>query len=223
MSEPALDPRDEAVLAELLELGLAAVRHVQGRLLEAEDGKAVAELSLALGRVTRSVRQTLALKARLKRERLRQAKEAFEAEAAAKGRLERRKAQVETAVTRLIWSEYEHAESLELLEGLEHHLAAETADEGFPATPVPAVIARICDALGIDPPSPSPQGEGDRHAVEGDPPDCLCENPLSPPGQLPLRGSSVASPLLPLPRVQPAPAEPRGVTPARSSAIGRAP
>ena len=55
----------ERALAELLELGLAAARRVQARLLEAEDAREVCDLSLAFGRTSRAVRQTIMLQSKL--------------------------------------------------------------------------------------------------------------------------------------------------------------
>ncbi|MET0271438.1 MAG: hypothetical protein ABW360_00460, partial [Phenylobacterium sp.] len=69
MSEatPFID-RDEAMLAELAELDLALARKVQACAMAAEDPETVGALARSYQRVARSLRQTLALKAKLKRD-----------------------------------------------------------------------------------------------------------------------------------------------------------
>jgi hypothetical protein len=160
----AADTLHDCALAELLELGMAAAREVQGRLLAAEDAKAAGELSLAFNRVSRAVRQTVALQAKLGRERRRldrdEAAEAVKADAA---QAERRKAQVRAAVERAIWTEAEDDEAEQLIDELDDRVSEEMLYDGFGREPVAAHIARICEVLGVSVPSPSEDCE----AVEG--------------------------------------------------------
>lgn len=66
--DPAFD-RDEQMLARLAELDLAAVERVHGRLMAAEATAEIADLGRTYQRLARSLRQTLALKAKLKHDR----------------------------------------------------------------------------------------------------------------------------------------------------------
>lgn len=65
-----IDPA-EAMLAELAGLDLTLARHVHACAMAHDDPEVVADLARAYQRVARSARMTLALHARLKRERLR--------------------------------------------------------------------------------------------------------------------------------------------------------
>lgn len=67
-ADPPID-RDAQMLARLAELDLAAAEHVHGRLLAATEADEVGSLGRTYQRVARSLRQTLALKAKLARER----------------------------------------------------------------------------------------------------------------------------------------------------------
>lgn len=61
--------REEAMLGRLAELDLAAAEKVHARLMAAEDADEIDRFGRTYHRLTRSLRQTLALKARLARER----------------------------------------------------------------------------------------------------------------------------------------------------------
>ena len=61
--------REEEMLARLAELDLAAAEKAHGKLMYAEEPAEIAEMSRAYQRMSRSLRQTLALKAKLARER----------------------------------------------------------------------------------------------------------------------------------------------------------
>ena len=159
------EPQDRA-LAELLELGMAAAREVQARLLAAEDAKAVCDLSLAFNRVSRAVRQTVALQAKVGRERRREGRDqAAEIKRADETRASRRQSQVRTAVERLIWTEAEDDEAERLIDELDDLISEEALYEGFGQEPVAAHIARICGDLGL--PVPPPSGEVSPKATEG--------------------------------------------------------
>jgi hypothetical protein len=58
---------------------LTLARSIHGRALAAEDDKAASDLGLAFHRISRSVRQTLALEAKLERDQRREAREDREA------------------------------------------------------------------------------------------------------------------------------------------------
>jgi hypothetical protein len=69
LAAPATPSREEEMLAELAELDMALARHVQAKALAAEEPDEINALGRTYQRVARSLRQTLALKARLVRER----------------------------------------------------------------------------------------------------------------------------------------------------------
>ena len=146
--------RHARVLAELSELGLTLARDLQARALVAETPEDAAGLANAFHRISRSVRQTLALEARLERDRKRAEREDFaEAQRQDRARVEKRSDQVRASVERLIWTEYEEDEAERLIDDLGDLLAEEALYDGFTADPVEAHIARICEDLGLpDPP-----------------------------------------------------------------------
>jgi len=150
MNAPAeMADRHGRALAELAELGMALARKVQVRALAAPDDEAC-DLALAFHRVSRSVRQTLALESRLAREQRQGEREAADLAAReALGQVQRRRAQVRSAVTRLIWDEAEGEEAESLLEDLESRLIEESLDEDFAAAPIEACIARLRADLGL--------------------------------------------------------------------------
>jgi hypothetical protein len=103
--------------------------------------------------VSRSVRQTLALEAKLERDRqLQDRDDRDDARRAQEARVSRRKAQVSAAVERCIWSEAEGDEAERLLDDLADRLDEEALYEAFGEDPVAAHIARICADLGVTPP-----------------------------------------------------------------------
>jgi len=116
-SFPDIVDRDQQMLAELAELDLALARHVQARALATDDGAEVAELSRAYQRISRSVRQTLALKAKLKRDAEQHARwleardvrpQRQEPTPDPADRAAKRRVDLENAVARVIWAEREY-------------------------------------------------------------------------------------------------------------------
>uniref|UniRef100_UPI00286AD48A hypothetical protein n=1 Tax=Phenylobacterium sp. TaxID=1871053 RepID=UPI00286AD48A len=81
MSDPA-DLSDEQMLARLAACDLSAAERVHGRLMAAEATAELAELGRTYQRISRSLRQTLALKARLARERAQAVRETTTKDAA---------------------------------------------------------------------------------------------------------------------------------------------
>lgn len=159
--------RHGRVLAELSELGLGLARDLQQRALAADSPEAAADLAAAFHRISRSVRQTLALEARLERERRRRAQEdAIELERQRPQRAERRAAEVRTAVERLIWTEAESEERAEeLLADLDDYLGCEIVSDTFLDDPLEAYVARVCQELGI-----GRRGQGAASASPSPPP-----------------------------------------------------
>ena len=148
MSEPAAD-RDEEMLSRLAEFDLAAAERVHGRLMAAEDAAEIAELGRTYQRVARSLRQTLALKAKLKRDRETAAKDA-PTRAPGGVAVARRIRELRTAVGRVIWAEAESADYGTMMEeAFEDVLTREMLTDAFCAEPLDDHVARICLDLNL--------------------------------------------------------------------------
>ena len=150
--DPTPNPVDEA-LTELAGMDLSLVRHIHAQALAATDPDQINGLARTYQRIARSLRQTLALQAKLARDE----------------RLDRERAprrhplldeipapdqayEVADAVTKVIWAEHEH-EPLEwekltddLAERLEEMVRAEAFD-GQELTN--AIVYRLCEDLGL--------------------------------------------------------------------------
>ena len=183
MSDPAASPAEKAqrcaaILGELTELGLTLARDLHARALAAETAQEAQALGLAFQRVSRSVRQCLALDARMEREAKAQAQEAeSRARTARVARECEHKVRVGVAMNRLLWTEAqrdrddsdddedEDAED-EAFEALNNDLTARLDEaalaEDFLETPVPVLAARFAADMGltaeaaIAPPPPAP-------------------------------------------------------------------
>jgi len=179
--------RQDRILAELSELGLELARDLQACALAADEASAKADLSLAFQRTSRSVRQTLALEAKLERDRQTAEREDREVAKRAEGfRAARRKAQVRLAVERCVWSEAEGDEAETLIADLDDYLERDALADAFSGDdPVETHIARVCAELGVTPPpGSSPLGGGGGEAAAAGFHSDLSEPPY------PLRGSS---------------------------------
>ena len=157
------------MLRELADIGMEMARALQGEVRaraeaveDAESGEppqSVAELGLAFSRVSRAVRQTLALEARLEDDRLereRAAKAAEEAQSQSNSELSERAARVRAKLMQLIhpdrerdhqwdddWDDFE-GEDLDDGPDVER-------GEGFVADrPAADVVAGVCGDLGIE-------------------------------------------------------------------------
>lgn len=156
--------RHGRMLTRLAERALALAERVQEQALaaiDAEDAKAAAELGLTFHRVSRSVRQTIALEARLVRDAARADRDAaVEAERRRTAILRdpaamvRRKAALQDAVEKVIWTEREGEEAEDLLDRLETRLAAAGCDDDLYLAPLGHHIARLCADLGLPIPAP---------------------------------------------------------------------
>ena len=178
--------RQDRILAQLSELGLALAQKLQAQALAADDVSETCELSLAFQRTSRAVRQTLALEAKLDRDRQSAEREDRDIAKRAEGfRAARRKAQVKLAVERCVWSEADGDEAENLLADLDDLLELDALSNAFSSEdPVEARVARICAELGVTPAlSSSPLGGGGGEAAGGG----FHSNPSEPPH--PLHGS----------------------------------
>jgi hypothetical protein len=164
----ALADQQDRALARLLEFGLAAAEKVHDRLIATEDDALLGELSLALNRASRNVRQTIALQMRAARDRDRQDRgETALATKAQEARTSRRRAQVKAAVERIVWTEADDSEAERLLDHLDDRIDEDALYEDFTAEPVAAHIARMCAELGVTAPPPEEVDRRDRAEAEG--------------------------------------------------------
>jgi len=165
-SDAHIPDRDQQVLAELAELDLALARKVHACAMATDDPDQLANLSRAYQRVSRSARQTLALKAKLARTA---AADHRQAEVLSfmrppppplpRSAGQRRLDDLEVAVSRLIWSEREREapeddgddDGLDLYERMDARLEELAEVEGFEDRPLDEQVAEICAELGLDP------------------------------------------------------------------------
>jgi hypothetical protein len=149
--------RHADALKTLAERALALACAVQERALTAETGAEMAELSMAFHRISRTLRQCLALEAKLVRDAERAAREALaEAEREGVGRARRRKDQLRTVLRREILAAVGEADEDDeddiagtRLEHLESLLDEDELSDDFLALPVPDQIARLRYDLGL--------------------------------------------------------------------------
>ena len=161
MSDSAQNQAEKVqrILGELTELGLTLARDLHARALAAEGAQEAQALGLAFQRVSRSVRQSLALEAKMQRDAKLAAREAWIGERQAEERarqahvtgLWNHKGRVHVAMRRLIWAEAEgdddEIETLE--EDLSARLDEAALDEDFLKTPVEALVARLAAEMEL--------------------------------------------------------------------------
>lgn len=136
-----VDPA-EAMLAELAGLDLSLARHVHACAVSTEDPREVADLAKAYQRISRCVRQSLALHARLKRDRERDARDNPPPPPPKPPRDAQRIAERQDAlrapVQRVVWAEYEHSdhddEAGYFFDLLEDRLTRHARDDAFGLT-----------------------------------------------------------------------------------------
>ncbi len=174
---PDMADRHARVLARLTEMGLALAEQEFADAQAAETPAARIEAVKAFHMISRSVRQCVALEARLARQQAQDAREIERAKAAAPPKkpsgvqVTRRIRDVREAVTRVIWHETEdeiYAAWLEEQLGLE--LAGAIQHDSFCAEPLDDHIVRLCLEMGLsedaalnwrDLPDPDDPGEDD--------------------------------------------------------------
>jgi hypothetical protein len=146
--------REEEVLAVAMELELAVAKHVQAKLLAAQDADEINGLGRTWQRVSRSLRQTVALKAKLTREREAGLADGPARSAAAPLANEtRRRTRIDAAARevrevfeheRLDWEEVDDFAAHEILVDL-------SRDDGFLHMPMEEVVAHVLRRLGVAP------------------------------------------------------------------------
>ncbi len=160
--------RAEAMLGELAELSLMVARELAVRLRASEDTQETVALAGAFQKVSRVVRLTLALDAKLEREAARdaaakaeaseqaQADAEYDAACAARAAppadpVEARKARVRGLMNRLLWTESEgEEEDYEVLvEDLNARLDEAALDPDFEDLPIEALARRVIADMGL--------------------------------------------------------------------------
>jgi len=160
--------RVEAMLGELAELSLGAARELAVRLRESEDTDETVALAGAFQKMSRVVRLTLALDAKLEREAARdaaaEAKASGQAQAEAEADPERaaraaapadpveaRKHRVRGLMNRLLWneSEGEDDEYEVLVEDLNARLDEAALSPDFEDLPIEALARRVIADMGL--------------------------------------------------------------------------
>jgi hypothetical protein len=146
-----MSERHTAILARLADAGeRLAMKHAE-RALAADDPDIEAKATAAFHRAARSVRQCLALEAKLARDAVRAEREDRDAGAReATGRRDRRRRHVRAAVGRLIWTEAENEIEAERFESdLDDLLELEEFSEGFADETIDAQVTRLARELGL--------------------------------------------------------------------------
>lgn len=183
---PDMAERHARTLARLTELGLALAEQAFADADAAETPAQRNDAVKAFHTLSRSVRQSVALEARLARQQALDAREAQRTQAGEPPRrpgaveISRRASAVRTAVTRVIWHEAEDDDSATWLEdALNEDLGGACLRDDFCAETLDDHIVRLCQALGLpetaarrwrdlpEPEAPDPED----HDLSDDPPD----------------------------------------------------
>ena len=171
--------RHGRILARLSELGLAYAERLHEQTMAATDPKAAADLGLGFHRVSRNIRQSIALEARLVRDAQAAERQERAAQHAMKTfrdeavdafadiprdqrRIDARKHEIREPVLRAIWDEVEpedaeHAGYLEDL--LEQRLELFGRANGFGLEPLEDQLARFYADFELQGPDPDDDGE----------------------------------------------------------------
>jgi hypothetical protein len=149
--------RREQMLGLLAEKTLALACAVQQRALEAETSQEMAQLSQAFVRLSRSVRQSIALHAREERARIRGDREAAEAQAQARApAVGRRKARLMRDVMDILGADWDpeieedDGESYDLTAALGERLDDLGETEDFLDLDPDQLIAQLCEDLAVE-------------------------------------------------------------------------
>ena len=155
-TDAEMKARHARLLARYAEQAASLADDLHAAALAAETPAEKQALSLAFHRTGRTLRQTLALEAKLRRDaRLDARADEDRAREAAKAQTAARKSRVRAGVERFIWTEAEEEDQLDYLLLLEDRLKGD--DLADPEEPIDALIHRIVEDLGL----PSPlAGEG---------------------------------------------------------------
>jgi hypothetical protein len=138
-----------AALSALTALGVEMASNIQAAALTAEAAEDKHRLATAFARVARSVRQSIALDAKLAREARQAAREAAQdGRRAVEAEGERRRKRVKLSLEREIWNEAEGEDAERLLDALDEQLDLDELSE-LAGESVEAQIERIRAGLGL--------------------------------------------------------------------------
>ena len=173
---PDMTERHSAHLAELAEIAMVMARGLRDDLETAETPEAKARAVAAFPAVARTVRQCVALEAKLQRDQVRQHREEIQAyDRDLSVRLRKRKAQVRLHMERAICNAFPPGgddeeelgdEVMMRLEDLRDRLADDVLEADFADMPFHAVIATLHEALGLPPPDVPPEDDLDEDVDE---------------------------------------------------------
>jgi hypothetical protein len=144
--ESDMRERHGRVLAELAEVGMVMVRRLGEAMLKVADIQVQAQIGLAFHRVSRAVRQTMALEFRLAQAAHRDAV-AVQPPSPARASAS---APPRPTAERVGWNEYERADSDEPLDALDELLEAEDLDAEAVHEAVETTMARLRRDLAAD-------------------------------------------------------------------------
>ena len=144
--------RHARLLGRLAELGMALAEDLHARARAADTPQEAETLASGFHKLSRSVRQSLALEARLRRdaERVRREEEA-KTEAAAEKPAIRRRAEAKARLDRLIWTEAEYDDTARFWDEGARRLLAD-AEFTAPDRPVEALVEELAQILRARPP-----------------------------------------------------------------------
>ena len=154
--------RHARLLGRLAELGMALAEDLHARALAAEAPQEAETLASGFHKLSRSVRQSLALEARLRRDAERVRREAeVQAETDAAKPAIRRRAEAKARLDRLIWTEAEYDGTVRFWDEGARRLLAE-AEFTAPDRPVEALVNDLAEILRARPPRSEKADEPER-------------------------------------------------------------
>jgi len=162
-SSADMKARHQAHLSELAELGMTLARDLHARAVAAETPAEAEKLAVAFHRLSRSVRQSIALEAKLERDRARDAAQGpvRPPTAAERIRREQRRSELYTVMEAIVFNETEDESESEhyldadaILEDVCALMTEEEAKPGFADEPIWDQVARLCAIVGLKAPPP---------------------------------------------------------------------
>lgn len=138
-------------LQEIAGMSVSLARNLQERALAAEDNDQAARLASAFHKVTRGLRQTIALHAKLAQDHARSEREARpERDRLHKAKVSERHTRLHRVLQKVIWDEAESPETADEMIGDLFEILREEADgETFLDEPIEAQVDRVRLALGL--------------------------------------------------------------------------
>ena len=141
----------DAMLAEAAKMDLVAMRHVQHLLLESEEPKAVGTFAHAYARVSRCMRQNLAMLAKQKADRAKAEREAARTAPSERELFDLRAGTLQGAVDRVISAaaDGDHKLHADWVHRFDRELDDWTEEPDFLLKDLDTQVLRACTALGL--------------------------------------------------------------------------